>query len=398
MRFTLTKPCIIVCTAVIVSVLVVLSVLLVIHLAKTGFPKPDPFAEGETVSNAPTEPTAETPESVGTTEDSAPTTEASTPPEQTTQETVADDGIYDWEGGIPQYFQDDYPDALYGSGTIANNGCGITCLAMVATYMTGHTYLPDELAYYFGGLAENNLQRLEIGSKTLQLSFSRAKNVDYVWPALEEGKIVIALMNQKSIFTTSQHFIVLTGLNAEGKVLVQDPYRGNYSHYRLAKGFEEGFDRSDIVQGYSGAWIYDPEAMPEKPFLYSEPKLDMTRENYPGITLTDAERKMIAGLIWIEARGESPEGQQAVAEVVLNRLSSDRFPNTVRGVIYGEGQFQSVELGLMERAKPWQAQYQAIDRALHGELLLDRDVFFYARTALNSNVYCTIGNHVFCHG
>ena len=52
----------------------------------------------------------------------------------------------------------------------------------------------------------------------------------------------------------------------------------------------------------------------------------------------------------------------------------------------------------MERAKPWQAQYQAIDRALHGELLLDRDVFFYARTALNSNVYCTIGNHVFCHG
>ena len=124
----------------------------------------------------------------------------------------------------------------------------------------------------------------------------------------------------------------------------------------------------------------------------------MTRENYPGITLTDGERKMIASLIWIEARGESAEGQQAVAEVVLNRISSDRFPNSVRGVIYGEGQFPAVELGLLEDAEPWQAQYQAIDRALHGDLVLEKDVFFYARTALNSNIFRVIGNHVFCYG
>ena len=392
------KPLILACTAIIVIVLVLLSVLLIIDLLETGLPKPGPSGEGETVSENQTDPAAETSESGGTSENADLTTETSAAPEQTTQESSSDEGLYDWEGGIPQFFQDDYPDDLYGSGTIAKNGCSITCLAMVATAMTGHTFLPDELAYYFGGLAENNVQRLEIGSEALQLSYRRAKNADQVWPALEEGKIVIVLMNQKSIFTTSQHFIVLTGLNENGKILVNDPNRDNYSHYRLVKGFEEGFERLDIVRGYSGAWIYDPEGMPEKPFIYSEPKLDMTRENYPGITLTDGERKMIASLIWIEARGESAEGQQAVAEVVLNRISSDRFPNSVRGVIYGEGQFPAVELGLLEDAEPWQAQYQAIDRALHGDLVLEKDVFFYARTALNSNIFRVIGNHVFCYG
>ena len=47
---------------------------------------------------------------------------------------------------VPLYFQTDYPDALYGEGTVATDGCGITSLAMVATALTGHTYLPDELA------------------------------------------------------------------------------------------------------------------------------------------------------------------------------------------------------------------------------------------------------------
>ena len=58
---------------------------------------------------------------------------------------------------VPLFFQTDYPDVRYGSGTVATSGCGITALAMVATYMTGHTYHPDELADYFGGRSENNI-------------------------------------------------------------------------------------------------------------------------------------------------------------------------------------------------------------------------------------------------
>ena len=62
--------------------------------------------------------------------------------------------------GVPNYFQNDYPDVPYGDGTMATSGCGPTCLAMVATYLTGYTYTPDMIAEFFPGL-ENNVLRID---------------------------------------------------------------------------------------------------------------------------------------------------------------------------------------------------------------------------------------------
>ena len=70
---------------------------------------------------------------------------------------------------VPQYFQNDYPNDRFGQGTIETHGSCITSLAMVASYMTGHEYLPNELADYFGGYGLNDIQRLEYGSTKLQL-------------------------------------------------------------------------------------------------------------------------------------------------------------------------------------------------------------------------------------
>lgn len=126
---------------------------------------------------------------------------------------------------VPLYFQTDYPYTMYGSGTIESSGCSITSLAMVASYLTEHENLPDELARYFGGRAENNIARLETGSETLQLPFSKAPNWNHTYAALKEGKTAIVLMGPSSIFTDSQHFIVLTGMTEDGRILVNDPYR-----------------------------------------------------------------------------------------------------------------------------------------------------------------------------
>lgn len=311
-------------------------------------------------------------------------------------ETVGQDSTA-WVNGFPQYFQNDYPDQLYGSGTVQTSGSSITCLAMVASAMTGHAYTPDELAYYFGARGENNIRRLEIGSQMMELSFHRAENIDRMWAALKEGKYAIVMLSKKSVFSPWQHFLVLTGINEEGLVTVMDPNRDNYSAQWLKDGYANGFPRSSIRGGFGAAWIYDPGEMPEEPFIYSEPRLDPEHQNYPELTLTDQDRELIARLIWGEARGECLEGQQAVAEVVLNRMASPDFPNTVSGVIHAEGQFQSVEDGTIEEAEPWQAQYQSIDRALHGELVLEKNVFFFAKQALTENIFGTIGNHVFCY-
>ena len=297
---------------------------------------------------------------------------------------------------VPLYFQTDYPETMFGTGSVATSGCSITALAMVATYLTDHEYLPDELARYFGGTAENNIERLEIGSETMQLPFYKSENFDKTMAALREGKIAIALMEGSSLFTSTQHFIVLTGLNEDGTIMVHDPYEPNYERWDLKRAFAEGFDEGDILHGYSGAWIYDKRAMPEEPFLYSEPEPVRGEPRYPDIQLTLEEKQLLARVVWVEAQGESLEGQQAVAEVVLNRMASSDYADTLKGVIYAENQFRSVPY--LEDAQPYQAQYEAIESAIYGPYVLPEDVMHFATYAVNGNVWGRIGGHIFCRG
>lgn len=295
---------------------------------------------------------------------------------------------------VPLYFQTDYPNDMYGSGNIASSGCSITCVAMVASYLTGHEYLPDELADYFGGRAENNIARLEYACDALQLPWKKTTNWHETLNELKEGKIAIVLMNSKSIFTASQHFIVLTGMTEDGKIMVHDPYKPNYEHWQLKNAFVNGFGEGDVCCGYSGGWVFDKEAMPEEPFIYIEEKV-YVEPRYPDIELNWEEKTLLARMVWVEAQGESAEGQQAVAEVVLNRMMADNFPNTLKGVVYAEGQFRSTPL--LEDAQPTQAQYEAVERALEGPYVLDEDVVFFATYPVNENVWGQIGGHIFCH-
>ena len=295
---------------------------------------------------------------------------------------------------VPLYFQTDYPNNMYGSGTIANNGCSVTSLAMVATYMTDHEYRPDELARYFGGVAENNIDRMEKGATAMQLAWEKLENFHRVLDALREGKVVIALMESDSLFTDSQHFIVLTGYNEDGLIMVNDSYEPNYEKWDLKRAFQEGFTEGDICKGFSGGWAFDKSAMPEEPFLYYEEYLGGD-PRYPDIQLTQEDRDLMARVIWVEAQGESEEGQQAVAEVILNRLASADFGNTLKGVIYAEGQFRSVPY--LEDAEPYQAQYEAIERAIYGPYILPEDVVHFATFRTNDNVWGQIGGHIFCY-
>lgn len=315
------------------------------------------------------------------------------PPEE--QKLVIASGSSQNRNNVPNYFQSNYADVRYGSGTIATSGCSITCLAMVAAYMTDHLYSPAELADYFGGSAYSNMARLETASDTLQLPYKKAVNWHESLQALKDGKVVIALMEESSVFTDSQHFIVLTGMTEDGRIFVNDPNLSNYARWELQKGFANGFSEGDILCGYSGGWIYDKEAMPEDPFLYWEEDPPIRECRYPGITLTANDLDLLAKVVWVESQGESFEGQQAVAEVVLNRLVSGNYPDTLSDVIYAEGQFRSVPF--LDDATPWQVQYEAIEGALYGPYVLPMDVMFFAQQPTNDNVWGKIGGHVFCY-
>jgi len=296
---------------------------------------------------------------------------------------------------VPQYYQNDYPEEPYGYDTVANSGSNMTALAMVASFLTDHSYYPDEiaddLAHFMGG----DYQRLEYGSDLLQLAWERAENVHRALEAIQDGKIAIFLMNKNSIFTWKDHYVVVTGVNENGSYTVMDTNRDHYSKDSLKQRFETGFSAGDLTQGYRCAWIYDKSAMPEEPFLYvPEPPAEQSR--YPGLELTQEERNLLAKLICREAASEPFEGQQAVAEVVLNRLASGRFQSTVYNIVHAPGQFPSVPY--LYKAKPDYTQYKAIEQALNGPYVLPEDVYFYATFRVNENYWGQIGNHYFCYG
>ena len=120
---------------------------------------------------------------------------------------------------------------------------------------------------------------------------------------------------------------------------------------------------------------------------------------YAAISMTEAERHELAAIIYLEARGEPAEGQQAVAEVVFNRVLHSAFPGTVHDVLHdGEDtnipQFSTIYA--LGRAEPTQAQYDAIDAALYGDTILDGDVVFFSRNGENDRVWGQIGDHIFC--
>ena len=347
----------------------------------------------------------ETTEMTGATETVPPETEPTTVPTEETipGETTATEETVPVEteapkvtiDAVPHYHQSEYPDIRYGNGTIATSGSSVAALAMVATYMTDHVYTPADIADYavqYGG--PSHYKRLEKVSDLMQIPWKRALNVNEALKAVREGKIAIALMGSRSVFPGGNHFIVLTGVTEDGKIWVLDPDDRDYSAWGVGELLENGFPDGKLIAGYEGAWIYDKTQMPEEPFIY-EPEPAPEESRYPGLELTDAEIKLMADLIFMEAQSEPFEGQQAVAEVIFNRLKSGNFQSSINSIIYAKDQFAAVKN--LYLAKPTDTQYKAIERALNGPYVLPEDVVFYAKFAVNKKIWGTIGSHIFCY-
>ncbi|HEV2867424.1 MAG TPA: cell wall hydrolase [Allosphingosinicella sp.] len=104
---------------------------------------------------------------------------------------------------------------------------------------------------------------------------------------------------------------------------------------------------------------------------------------YAGDTTTDHEQDCLANAVYFEARGEPIEGQLAVAEVVLNRTQSGRYPETICAVVTQPWQFSFVNAtGRIPAAdRSSQAWHRAVAIAriaeAGGSRLLPRNVLWY---------------------
>jgi spore germination cell wall hydrolase CwlJ-like protein len=145
----------------------------------------------------------------------------------------------------------------------------------------------------------------------------------------------------------------------------------------------------------------EPQAQPVKP----KASLAQLVADHKGIDTDSAEHECLAGAVYFESKGEPLQGQLNVAEVVLNRSSSGRFPSSICGVVKQRGQFSFVRGGrfppIARGTIAWQKAV-AIARIAMADLAdspAPRALFFHAKRVSPGwrglTRIATVGNHVF---
>ena len=135
------------------------------------------------------------------------------------------------EGEFPLFIQWDerWGDNLYGDNYIAINGCGPTTLAMVVVGLTGDTTINPKVVADFS--YNNGYYVEDVGTKwDLMTEGAKAFGIqgeeiplseNVILKALQRGEPIIASM-RPGTFTTSGHFVLLTGVTEDGKIIVHD--------------------------------------------------------------------------------------------------------------------------------------------------------------------------------
>lgn len=127
--------------------------------------------------------------------------------------------------------------------------------------------------------------------------------------------------------------------------------------------------------------------------------------DYASADVPDAEFECLAGTVYFESKGEPLQGQLAVAEVVLNRAASGKYPKSICGVVKQKSQFSFIRGGRMPviaKSSPAWRKAVAIAHIAKRELAdggVEDALFFHARYVSpswrNRKRVASIGNHIF---
>ena len=118
-------------------------------------------------------------------------------------------------------------------------------------------------------------------------------------------------------------------------------------------------------------------------------------------TSNNSNLNLLSKVVYSEARGEPYKGQVAVAAVVLNRIASSKFPNTMAGVVYQSGAFTAVSDGQIN-LEPNSTARKAAQDAINGWDPTSGCLYYFnPSTATSKWIWSrpqviTIGKHIFC--
>lgn len=129
----------------------------------------------------------------------------------------------------------------------------------------------------------------------------------------------------------------------------------------------------------------------------------LVKEN--SMELSEVDKEALCRIVEAEAGSEDEDGKLLVANVVLNRVEDNYFPNTVTEVVFQEEQgvyqFSPVADGSYYRVKVSEETYKAVERALDGEDISQGALYFAARQYADNSTMSWFDNHLsylFAHG
>lgn len=115
--------------------------------------------------------------------------------------------------------------------------------------------------------------------------------------------------------------------------------------------------------------------------------------------ITDEEMGILALTLYHEARGESEECQKACCEVILNRVLDERFPDTVKEVLYAPGQFSTAQLLATQPIKEpaaLAAAFRIVGEVLEEtEYQLEESYVFFATSKVNGKNFVLMDHTYF---
>lgn len=118
------------------------------------------------------------------------------------------------------------------------------------------------------------------------------------------------------------------------------------------------------------------------------------KEEEKKIHLSEADQAILWRIVEAEATGEDIEGKMLVANVILNRVNSDKFPDTIKKVVFANRQFSPIRDGRYYKVSVTKETKEAVERVLNGEDKSKGAVYFMSRKRANKKNVAWFDNYL----
>ncbi len=212
--------------------------------------------------------------------------------------------------------------------------------------------------------------------------------------------IITAGICASNLTTTAAETVVLKSGSTGAQVRTLQTKLKNWGYYRGAiDGIYGSGTKAAVIKFQKKNGLTADGIVGAKTAAALGMKLSASSSTNSGYASSDVY--LLAKLVYGEARGEPYTGQVAVAAVVLNRVKSSKFPNTIAGVIYQSGAFTAVSDGQIN-LEPNSTAYSAARDAMNGWDPTSGCLYYYNPATATSKwiwsrqVRLSIGRHNFC--